>query len=222
MADKTGAFPVSERFIPLIYLPGPRPLDAVICADELAHYYTAQQIVAKANEHAAQVSADLEQRIATARDEIQAIREHARQAGMDDAEHALQRLREQTIADTVDWLIAEDQLERQIANGLDQWIRHLLTQATAAWLDERNGIDDLMRRVKQRLESMDDRELASLYVAPCVDAAVREALAAMPRVRIHTDATLSAGQARLESRLALIHLDLDAHRDLILQRLSHS
>lgn len=212
---------MSERLIPILYLPGPPPLDVIIPADDLVHYYTAQQIVANAKDQAASILAELEEHIAAARDDVQNIREQARLAGMDQAKQQLDRLREQAIADAVEWLVAEDQLECHIANSLDEQLRSLLTQAMSAWLDERNVVDDLMRRVKQSLEAMAGQELASLYIPPGIDAALREELSAMPRVRIYTDATLTGGQARLESRLILIRLDLDSHRRLLLDRLSH-
>lgn len=211
---------MSERFIPIVYLPGPSPLDVVISADALSHYYSAQQIVASANEHSATILADLEQSIAIARDDVQSMREQARQAGMNEAKHDIEGLRQQTIADAVEWLIDEEQLERHIANNLDEWLRSLVTQAMAAWLDERNAVDDVMRRVKQSLESMADRELASIYVPTSTEAGIREEFSAMPRVRICTDPSLAAGQARLESRRLLIRFDLCAHRHLILDRLS--
>ena len=211
---------MSEPFFPILYLPAPSPLDVVIGAEELRQYHSAQHIVASATERSASILAELEQKIATARDDVTSLREQARQAGVDEAKHELEKLRQQTIADAVEWLIAEDQLECHIANGLDEWLRGLLTQAMASWLDERNVVDDVMRRVRQSLESMADRELASIYVPAGTEATVLEALSAMPRVRICTDPMLTAGQARLESRMMLIRFDLCAHRQLILDRLS--
>lgn len=213
---------MSVPFIPITRLPGPPPLEIVISADELAHYYTAQRIIANANEKSAHILAELEQQMAMTRSDLRRIREQARQTGLSEAKAELDSLRAETIAQAVEWLIAEDELERQIANNLDERIRSLLTQTLASWIDERNVVDDVMRRVKQSLEKMAGEELATLYVASEVEDVVREQLGTLPRVSICTDATLSEGQARLESRLILIRFDLDAHHHLILERLSRA
>ncbi|QLL13463.1 hypothetical protein [Pseudomonas chlororaphis] len=205
--------------MPITYLPGPAPLETIVSAEALAHHYNAQRIVDSANEKSAQILAELERKMAATRGEIRRIREQARQAGLSEAQEELDRLRADTIAQSVEWLVAEDELERRIANDLDARLRTLLAQALATWLDERNAVDDVMQRVRQRLERMADDEFATLYVAPSVEHAVRERFSATPRVRVHIDAELSEGQARLESRLTIIRFDLEAHRDLILERL---
>lgn len=211
---------MNKHFFPIIYLPGPPPLGAFISAEELTHHYNAQRVITNANEKSALILAELEQKMASTRKDMRRVREQARQAGLGEAQEELDRLRKETIAQTVEWLITEDELERQIANHLDERIRALITQAMVSWLNERDVVNDLMQCVKQRLAQIADEELATLYIPPDTEDRVREHLSALPRVRIHTDVTLSAGQARLESRLAVVRFDLDAHCHLLLERLS--
>ncbi|HEK1310988.1 TPA: hypothetical protein SMQ86_006095 [Pseudomonas aeruginosa] len=210
---------MNAPFIPITYLPGPAPLETIVSAEALALHYNAQRIVDNANEKSAHILAELERKMAETRCEIRRIREQARQAGLSEAQEELDKLRADTIAQSVEWLVAEDELEYQIAKDLDAQLRALLAQALAAWLEERNAVDDVMQRVRQRLEKMADDELATLYVAPSVEEAARERFSATPRVRVKVDAALSEGQARLESRLTIIRFDLEGHCELILERL---
>lgn len=213
---------MSKHFIQVTCLPGPPPLDIIITAEQLTHYYNAQTIVDNANRKSAHILADLEQKTARTHSDMRRIREQARQAGLSEAKEEIDRLRADTIAQTVEWLIEEDELECNVAKSLDLRLCALVTRALASWFSERNLVEDVMQRVRLSLEKMPDEDLATLYVPPEVNDAVREQLGTMPRVRIQTDASLTPGQARLESRLALIRFDLDAHHQLILERLSSS
>jgi hypothetical protein len=102
---------MNTNFIALTYLPGPAPLDVCVSAKVLDAYYDTQRILDCAHKKSTRILRDAENSAQQALSAATGVREEAYQEGLRGAHEEIERLRADTISQTVEWLVAEDELE---------------------------------------------------------------------------------------------------------------
>lgn len=208
--------------IPITCLPGPVPPGPLIPAGELARYFDASQVLMKANDEATCLFRQAQEALAEAEQDGVRIRERARRQGIAEAESKIAAIRVTTVDQTVDWLIAERELEVAIAGHLDTHIRALLAQALEEFIGELDGADLILRRLRKRIPQLIADEPFTIRVPPEQIQAVEQAFADQPHMRVTADEGLRPGQAVLETRLVTLNIDLDVHLQSIVSRLRAS
>lgn len=207
--------------IPITCLPGPVPPGPVISACELAHYFDASKVLMHANDEAACLVKQAQETLAEAEQDSVRIRDSARRQGIAEAESEIAAIRVTTVDQTVEWLIAERELEVAIAAHLDTRIRALLAQALEEFIGEQDGADLILRRLRKRIPQLIADEPFTIRVAPQQIPAIEQAFADQPHLRVTADEALRPGQAVLETRLVTLNLDLDVHLQSILSRIRY-
>ncbi|VVE55867.1 FliH/SctL family protein [Pandoraea sputorum] len=201
-------------------LPGPLPGGAIVPAAELArrqeHASARETLLAAARADADALrqagAAELEQ----ARQAAEAMREQARC----DAVALGRQAKEQAIAEAVQWLGAEQEIEQRLARELAQRWRRLTAQVLDEVLGQSDVNERVLRRVEQRVAELLPHGRLTLAVAPSALAQATQAWAATPALGIVVDAALAPGQARLENGRVRIHLDAPAHQAALLEQLA--
>jgi hypothetical protein len=211
---------VTHPPISITYLPGPAPTDTLIPAATLAGHVDAASIVARAQAHAARLLDDARAALADAEHSAHRLREDAQRQGRADAAAELALARHALIAETVEWLVDEADLEAQIAARLDARLRDLIASVVEPYLRGRDAIEPLLEQVRAALAAGQGSAPLVLRVGTAHAERVRAAVQEVPRVRVAVDAALRATEARLESPHAIVHVDPGQHLDLLLSRLT--
>lgn len=201
-------------------LPGPMPAGAIVPAAELARRQD-HAAALDALRAAAQADADaLRQQAASeleqARRDADALREAARQ----EAGAIRVQAREEAIADAVQWLCCEQDMEQLIARELAQRWRSLTARVLDQVLGQGDQNERVLRRVEHKVAELLPRGRLTLAVPPTALAVATQYWAATPQVSVVADPELVPGQARLDNGLVRIHLDTPAHQALLLQQLA--
>lgn len=205
--------------IPCISLQGTSTYALVIPAPELADYFSATSVLVQAQSEAANLQLQAEAELTSAREEAEKIRAHAHLKGLADAADELISLRETLIKETLEWHVAETQLESTIAKNLDTRLRSLVAQVLEEYLGDKNALELLTQRVQQRITSFLDKGNITLRVPSDSVSKFQESLLAYPQVRIIGAASLKNTQALLETHLFTLRLDLETHLESLLSRL---
>lgn len=205
--------------IPIIYVSQPASTDWRIPAVELAHYFVAKEVMDEAQATAQAIEQAAQAYYQNTEQECENIRTLAYQEGLEQAKQALPELQRITINDTVEWLVAEQQLEHAIIQRLVPHLQHMLAQALQEYVGEQDSTDILLRRLQQRLPQMLAEQAGTLQVSVEQYPAVTHALAGYSGLRIEACAERPPGTALLTTPFAILSIDLDAHLQAILSRL---
>lgn len=214
---------MTERLkIPIRYLFGNAPENTYIPATLVSQYFHASTLVELAQEEINDIRQQAAEIIKTAEHEALFIRTEARQQGIENAEIELATLRSDIIYQTVEWLVDEEELEIDLASQMESKLRKLLAQSLDEYIGEQDNIDILMQRVQKRIPDLWRDEPITLRIAPeAMDAAKNLITEAIP-LRIVTDPSYQPTQALLETRLAVIDIDIALHLVDILSRLKYT
>ncbi|WP_175007351.1 hypothetical protein [Burkholderia lata] len=195
--------------IPVLTLPGLLPSGTVISAAELAGRVDIERM-------RAQAAADLAQ----AREAADSLREAALHAAEEEVERLRQEARDTAVAEAVQWVHDECELEQRIAHQLAIRWRGL----TASVLDRLLGTIDqnelLLRRVEQEVAELLPHGRLTLYMQPAALLAATRTYAERPEITLLGDEELGPGQARLDNGLVRISLDERAYRARLLRQLA--
>jgi flagellar biosynthesis/type III secretory pathway protein FliH len=208
--------------VPITYLKGAVPPGPIIRANELALYFDAESIVAQAKSEAGALIARAGETLADATREAERIRAQAREAGLTDARTQLEAMRASVIDETVQWCVAENELETTIIARLDTQIRSVVAASLEGFAAEQDPVDRLMQRVRARLRQCAAHERTTLRVANGALEAARVVWARDElgqRLEVVGDPTLKEAQAVIETPFVKIRIDLDLHLQSVLSRL---
>lgn len=211
-----------ELIIPIRYLPGAAPENTYIPAEQLTQYFNASTLMNQARKEADQLLRQADEIKEAAEHDAQAIRADACQQGIIDGQAELNTMRADLIYQTVEWLIHEEELEINLAAQLEVKLRALVAHALEEFIGEQDQTEIVMRRVKSRLPHIWADEPITLRIAPEATDRAELALADTARIRLIPDSSLRSTQAMLETRLAVIHIDLDCHLAAIVSRIKHT
>lgn len=146
----------------------------------------------------------------------EAAQTRARQEAATQAEAA----RQAAVAQTVDWLVDEASMEREIVRSLERRVADAMTGALSNFVGKLDVGERFAHRVGQTLPGLVREGVLVLRVPTAHHAAVAGALRDADIVLACTpDATLSGRQARIESEWVTVCLDLDADLAAVIKRL---
>lgn len=160
--------------------------------------------------------AELEQ----ARRDGETLRAALRRQAEAECERLRQAARGEAVAEAVEWLCAEQALERRIADTVSARWRRLTAKALEELLGSIDQNELMLRRVERRVAEWMPKGALTLLVPPEGLERARQHYAALPSVRVRAAAELGPGQARLENELLRIHLDGPAHQAWLLRQLA--
>ncbi|WP_158300663.1 type III secretion system stator protein SctL [Chromobacterium sp. ATCC 53434] len=209
--------------LPITKLPGNAPLGTIIPAEDMAGYVKASEIVAQAEVQARQILEAAEREIEQLYGMYEQISEAAWQTGMDRIEEEAPGLRQFAVAEAVEWLIAEQELENKIIERLEGQLSGVLVQVFEEWYGKQSEPQLLANILRERIKKLSGDEEWMLYVSSEQYDELRQALISYPRLRIEPDASLGSGKVLLQTPLAILSLNLDEQFDWVMSRLlSHS
>ena len=203
-------------------LPGVLPRTPVISIFELAER---QQCASACSEILDAAKKDAQ----ALRTEAENVLEKAHQeAGvvLSQARHEAQRLRiqteQETIASAVQWLCAEQDIERKIASELNHRWRALTAQVLQELLGQSDQKELLLRRVERKVAELLPVGRVTLFVAPQVQDDASQLWSEISGVIVRADPSLSEGQALLDNGLVRIHLNTQEYQHQLLAQLSET
>ncbi|WP_148169596.1 EsaK [Pseudomonas chlororaphis] len=205
--------------IPCIALQGSTPQAMVIPAAELAQYFNATSALALARAEAEALQRQARECLAQAEEEARQIRIRARDQGIAEAANEGEALRQRLIEETLDWHVAETALEATLAQHLDTRLRALVAQVLEEFIGEQDGVELMVRRVRQRLLTFLAQGALTLRVCADCEQHIRHTFADYPQVQVLGSSSLATTQALLETHLFTLRIDLDAHLQSLLSRL---
>ncbi|MFJ2995526.1 hypothetical protein [Pandoraea sp. NPDC087047] len=159
-----------------------------------------------------------------ARREVEALR-HAWQAAaqeraQEEAAALAETARQAAVVQTVEWLVDEASMEREIVRSLERRVADALTGALSNFVGSLDTGERFAHRVGQALPGLVREGALVLRVPPAHYDAVANALRhADIMLPCSADASLSAHQARIESEWVTVCLDLDADLAGVIERL---
>lgn len=195
--------------IPVLTLPGPLPPATVIAAADL----DSRSDAAKLREQAV---AELEQ----ARQEADALREAVLREAEREIEQLKRQARDTAVANAVQWLCQEQEMEQLIASQLTMRWRGLTARVLDKLLGKSDQNEFLLRRVEREVEELLPHGRLTLCVEPAALMTATQAYTGTPEITVVADAELVPGQARLDNGLVHIYLDERAYRTRLLQQLA--
>ena len=210
-----------NRFEVLITcLAGPVPTAPVVPASELAVLFEADSIVAHARERAQALHDSADAALAQALTDAESLRAQAREQGIADAQVELDAARAALVDETIEWCVAQGQMEAAIAARMDSRIRNLVADALEAFAGRRDGADLLMMRIREAIGRQLANQPVTIYVNDDVLAETIAGCALHRNVVIHADSALAVTQAVLETPLVRVRIDLAQHLQSVLARLA--
>ncbi|VVE48458.1 hypothetical protein [Pandoraea anhela] len=215
---------IDYALTPMETIAGPAPAGPVVSGDTLTRLREEAGLrvrwmeAARAEREAAQAA--LEQ----ARREIDAQRsawQEAAQARIKaEAAAMAESARQAAVAQTVQWLVDEASMEREIVRSLERRVADVLTGALKNFVDKLDVGERFAHRVGQALPGLVREGALLMRVAPAQHDAIANALRDADIVLpCSPDATLTDRQARIESEWVTVCLDLDADLAAVIERL---
>ncbi|MBT2869683.1 hypothetical protein JQK19_20850 [Chromobacterium violaceum] len=201
-------------------LPGRLPAGDVIASAELDDRQRLDDTLAGLRAEAQSLRDAARAELEQARRDGEALRAALRSQGEEECERLRQAARGEAAAEAVEWLCAEQELERRVAEAVSARWRRLTAKALEELL---GGIDQnelMLRRVEQRVAEWLPKGALTLLVPVDGLERARQHYVGLPSVRVRAAAELGPGQARLENELLRIHLDGPAHQAWLLRQLA--
>ncbi|WP_051673175.1 hypothetical protein [Pseudomonas chlororaphis] len=209
---------MTQLTIPCVYLPGSSPYTQFIPAEELQEHFAAASALAQAHEACEALHQQANLTLEQAHEEAEQIRQQAYHQGMLEAAQAWAEQQQALIDQTLEWHVSQTQLEATLTQHLDTRIRALVAVVLEEFVGEQNAADLMVKRIHQRLGLLNEGAI-TLHVSDTCQSRAREHLGAYPNVRVVSCSSLKSAQARVQTALFTLHIDLDQHLDSLLSRL---
>ncbi|CAI8807416.1 hypothetical protein [Pseudomonas zeae] len=205
--------------IPCIHLPGSCPHARVIPALELQEHFQAAAALTRAQEACKDLHDQARLVLEQAQNQAENIRQEAYQQGLQDAAQTLAAQQQSLVEETLDWHVSQARLEATLAQHLDTRIRAMVAAVLEEFIGEQVAADLIVKRVQRRLSDVLSAGTVTLHVSDSCQPQACEELGAYPHVRIVTCTSLQPRQARVQTPLFTLHIDLDKHLNSLLSRL---
>lgn len=188
-------------------LPGPLTRLEKLSIDSLAERetlrHTLEQILAQGRVEAARLKAEGECCLTQAKEEARCIIDEANIAAI----RIAQETRTSAVDEAVQWLCAEQEMERKIAREVGQRWRHLTAQALGELLGQQDQNELLLRRIERRVTEQFPAGRLRLHLSPGAMTAAGEHWRNVASVELIAEPTFGEGCAILDNGLVRIHLD---------------
>jgi flagellar biosynthesis/type III secretory pathway protein FliH len=206
--------------IPVTYMSMAAPIGPVISAMEFNYYLEAQDIIEDAYEQAENILNDAQNEADNLQEECDEMREAARQEGIREFESEAQHIRQKIVADTIEWVVAEYEVERYVIERLEGRMRGIMVQVFEEFYGQQQCSGLLITRLREAMDQLVDDEKGILRVSHVQFDELSRAFVAYPQLRLECDQQLATGKAILTTPMVYIHLDLDEQLQSIISRLN--
>ncbi|CAH0535967.1 HrpE/YscL family type III secretion apparatus protein [Vibrio marisflavi] len=187
--------------------------------EDLEKMERAQDILEQARSRANALVEQAQQELEQARCEISEMHQRAAQEAKQSATLLAEQAKEQAISKTVDWIVDEVSIEQVIAKQMSERIRSLVTVAIREYSATQDVSEILVRRLTKPIDEQLAKGNVTLKVHPNAMHSIRGTLGENDGLTVVADDGLSDKQARLETALVRVDIDLDQHLQLILDKL---
>lgn len=191
-------------------LAGCAPVGPIVSADTMASMSDAAVMLDAARADAEACRQAAQAALASAQAEAQHIREAARLAGEVDARDTIEAARVAAVDAAVAWLVEEVTLEQAVVASLDKRIREAMAHALAVFVEQQDQTAMLARRIARSVPGLVADGALTVRAHPTRADSVSAAFASCTALRVIPDVRLAPAQARIESPLATICIDVDA------------
>ncbi|WNN43895.1 FliH/SctL family protein [Winslowiella toletana] len=205
--------------IPVTRLTVAAPAGTLIHASQLAEFLAAEDIIAAAQAQAEQILQRAELDAEHLQQYCDKAQEAARQEGLMQVEEEAPALRQQAVADTIQWLIETHEVERRVVEQLEVRLRRIMVQVFEEFYGQQNDARLLMAHLHRHIDALLDEATGTLHVNESQYDELRQAFVTHPQLRVKPDARLQPGEARLNTSLVSLYLNLDEQLQSILSRL---
>lgn len=204
---------------PVISLPDMPIFGLIISSDELTNYFAANDIIKIAEQKAQAIyQASLSHREKIVQ-ECDDLRQAAYQDGLRLLEQEAPNIRQKTVADTIEWLVAEHQLEQNILVRLESCLHKTLINIVESFFIENSSAKLLAKQLKDKLEMMNNEKAATLYIHSSQYDEFAELFSDYPWLNIILDDTKGKDEALLSSSLFNLHINLQEQFKSICERI---
>ncbi|QGY32129.1 hypothetical protein [Pantoea cypripedii] len=201
-------------------LPLSAPAGLLIRANELAQYQEAQDIIQQAHEQAARIKQEADDLLCRIQQQRDEACEAAREEGLVQLKEEEANWRQQAVAETVQWLLDEHELECNVIRRLEPRLRSMMTQVFKQFYQQQDGSRLLMDRLRSAIDSLLTEDSATLHVCPAQWDTLQHAFAAWPGLKVKSNPELTIGQATLSSPMVTLQLDLEEQLNAMLSCLN--
>ncbi|MGC0154947.1 type III secretion system stator protein SctL [Chromobacterium vaccinii] len=207
---------------PIAKLPGNATFGPIIPADDLASYINGGEIVAQAQAQAKQILEAAEREAEQLHELCEQALEAAWQNGLEKVARETPALRQQAVADTVEWLLDQRDLEQAIIERLEGRLLGILVSVFEECYGRQSESRLLASLLRDRIGLLPGGEEGTLHVCPEQHEELRQALISCSWLRIEADADIASGKALLQTPLVILSLDLDEQFNWAISRLLSS
>lgn len=196
------------------------PIGPVISAMQFANYLEAQDIIEDAHQAAEDIINCAQEEADNIQQQCDEMREAAREEGVRQfADESLQ-IRQKIVADTVEWVVTEYEMERYIIERLEGGLRDVMVQVFEEFYRQQQGSGLLITRLREAIDQLENDERGVLRVSHMQFDELSRAFVAYPQLRLESDKQLAAGKAILTTPMVYLHLDLEEQLQSIISRLN--
>ncbi|OHX19158.1 type III secretion system stator protein SctL [Chromobacterium sphagni] len=213
---------MTPLLLPITKLPGSAPLGPIIPASDLADYVQAGEIIARAQAQAKQIHDAAESEAERLHELCEQVLEAAWQNGLEKIAREVPGIRQQAVADAVEWLLDGRDLEHRIIERLEGRLRGILVDVFAECYGQQSEPQLLASLLRDRIGQLGDGVEGILYVCPEQHDEIRQTLGFCSRLRIEPDTSVVSGKALLQTPLVILSLDLDEQFNWAMNRLLSS
>ncbi|MCL9783731.1 hypothetical protein M9194_20100 [Vibrio sp. S4M6] len=179
----------------------------------------AHDIVENAKHQAEQIQLQAQRDLDRAQLEIEDMHRQAIAEAEQTAAFVVQQAKDVAISQSIDWIADEVSLEKVIALQMGEKIRALIAQAVREYAALEDVSEILLRRLSKPVEEQLKKGSVDLMVHPEVLPKLSQKVAKGDGLNLIADASLTVKQARLETPLVRVELDLERHLQHIIDKL---
>ena len=205
--------------LPFVTLPVQLAAQGWIAAETLAEPIAVNQALADARERLLELDGQAQLVMAAAEEAAARLKAEARDAVQREFDELRQQVRDDAIADAVQWLCKEAELESAIAARMTHRWRKLTARVLEELLGKSDQTELFLHHVERKVSSMLAGGRVQLHVALGVEGVTSKTFAHLTDVQVLPDESLTRGQAVLDNGLVRIHLDFPAHQSWLLEQL---
>lgn len=204
---------------PVISLPDMPIFGSIISPDELSDYFAANDIIKIAEQKAQAIYQESLSHREKITQECEDLRQAAYQEGIRLLEEEAPYIRQKITADTIEWLVAEHQLEQNILIRLESCLQNVLANIVSSFFIESSSAELLAKQLKDKLEMMNNEKVATLYIHSSQHNEFVELFSDYPWLNIIPDDTKGKDEALLSSSLFNLHINLQEQFKSICERI---
>ncbi|MFS1537770.1 MAG: hypothetical protein ACL7BU_02710 [Candidatus Phlomobacter fragariae] len=125
------------------------------------------------------------------------------------------QLRQEIIAESINWLVEQSELEKQLVIVLQERICQQVKSVIKVWSQKQNISENLITQITEQISEATTKQSLVLSVSPEQEDALRKVFSEQMQIRIRSD--FSPWQAELSSSCMTLRFDLYEHLHRLLE-----